>query len=55
VPTSPVIREIRWAPKDTIIRQARGSDYWPITWADWKSTFKAVDHDPAAMPALLLS
>ena len=33
-PPSPVIRRIRWAPKETIIRLAKGSDNWPITWAD---------------------
>jgi hypothetical protein len=29
-----VIREILWAPTDTVIRQAAGSDNWPVTWAD---------------------
>jgi CubicO group peptidase (beta-lactamase class C family) len=33
-PPSPVIREIAWAPKESIIRKARGSDNWPLTWAD---------------------
>jgi CubicO group peptidase (beta-lactamase class C family) len=33
-PPSPVIRAIRWAPAETIIRKARGSDTWPLTWAD---------------------
>jgi CubicO group peptidase (beta-lactamase class C family) len=33
-PLSPVIKEIRWAPTNTIIRRARGSDNWPLTWAD---------------------
>jgi len=33
-PRSPVIRRIRWAPKETIVRLARGSDNWPLTWAD---------------------
>src|SRR5690606_31982140 len=31
---SPVIRTIEWAPKSTIVRKARGSDNWPITWGD---------------------
>ena len=31
---SPVIREIIWAPRETIIRRAKGSDNWPMTWAD---------------------
>ena len=33
-PPSEVIGEIRWAPKETIFRQARGSDNWPLTWGD---------------------
>jgi len=33
-PPSPVIKGIEWAPVDTIIRRASGSDNWPITWAD---------------------
>src|SRR5687767_2341520 len=31
---SRVIKEIRWDPPTTIIRKARGSDNWPMTWAD---------------------
>ena len=33
-PPSPVIKSIQWADADTITRQARGSDNWPLTWAD---------------------
>jgi CubicO group peptidase (beta-lactamase class C family) len=33
-PRRSVIQEIRWAPVDTIRRAARGSDNWPLTWAD---------------------
>ncbi len=33
-PLSEVIRGIDWAPKETIVRQAKGSDNWPLTWAD---------------------
>jgi CubicO group peptidase (beta-lactamase class C family) len=33
-PPSKVIRRAEWAPKETIVRQARGSDNWPMTWAD---------------------
>ena len=29
---SAVIREIRWAPVKSIVRLAKGSDNWPITW-----------------------
>ncbi len=31
---SPVIRDTQWAPAETIIRRAKGSDNWPSTWAD---------------------
>jgi hypothetical protein len=33
-PPSPVIKAITWAPAGSIIRQAAGSDNWPMTWAD---------------------
>lgn len=33
-PPSAVIDEIQWAPADTIVRKAKGSDNWPMTWAD---------------------
>jgi CubicO group peptidase (beta-lactamase class C family) len=33
-PQSPVISRIDWAPKETIVRKARGSDNWPLTWGD---------------------
>src|SRR5439155_17838643 len=33
-PPSPVITGVTWAPKDTIVRRAKGSDNWPLTWAD---------------------
>ncbi len=33
-PPSPVIKEILWAPPETIVRRAKGSDNWPMTWAD---------------------
>ena len=31
---SGIIRKVEWAPASTIVRQAEGSDNWPITWAD---------------------
>src|SRR4051794_23605071 len=31
---SPLIREIIWAPAETIRRAAKDSDNWPLTWAD---------------------
>jgi CubicO group peptidase (beta-lactamase class C family) len=33
-PPSKVITGIAWAPRETIVRKARGSDNWPLTWAD---------------------
>jgi len=33
-PPSPVVAELRWAPAGEIIRLAKGSDNWPITWGD---------------------
>jgi hypothetical protein len=33
-PPSPAIGNIQWAPSSAIIRRAKGSDNWPITWAD---------------------
>jgi CubicO group peptidase (beta-lactamase class C family) len=33
-PPSPVVEWIEWDPPETIIRLARGSDNWPISWAD---------------------
>jgi CubicO group peptidase (beta-lactamase class C family) len=34
VPPSPVILGIDWAPPETIVRRARDSDNWPMTWGD---------------------
>ena len=40
-PPSKVITRITWAPVSSIIRKARGSDNWPITWADDDSLYTA--------------
>ena len=40
-PASPVIKGIEWAPPPTIIRKAKGSDNWPITWADDDNLYTA--------------
>ncbi|UCG56912.1 MAG: serine hydrolase [Phycisphaerales bacterium] len=40
-PPSPVIRGVEWAPADTIVRKAQGSDNWPITWADDDNLYTA--------------
>ncbi len=33
-PPSKAITAIAWAPKETILRKAKDSDTWPLTWAD---------------------
>ena len=33
-PQSTFIKEVVFAPKDKIVRLAKGSDNWPVTWAD---------------------
>ena len=38
---SPVTKEIRWAPAETIRRAAKGSDNWPLTWADDDTLYAA--------------
>jgi CubicO group peptidase (beta-lactamase class C family) len=40
-PPSPVIRGVRWAPKESIVRKAKGSDNWPLTWADDDAMYTA--------------
>lgn len=40
-PPSPLITGIRWAPASSIVRQARGGDNWPITWADDDNLYTA--------------
>ena len=33
-PPSKLISRVQWAPKESIVRKAKGGDNWPITWAD---------------------
>lgn len=33
-PPSPVIAAIQWAPSETIVRRAKGSDNFPLTWSN---------------------
>src|SRR5687768_10552587 len=40
-PPSPVIKAIQWAPTNTIIRQAKGSDRFPMTWSDDDAQYTA--------------
>ncbi len=35
------IKGIVWAPKETIVRAARGSDNWPMTWGDDDALYTA--------------
>jgi len=40
-PASPVIREVRFAPADSIVYRAEGSDLWPVTWGDDDAIYMA--------------
>jgi CubicO group peptidase (beta-lactamase class C family) len=40
-PPSPVIREIRFGEKSSIIRKSRDSDNWPLTWASDDNLYTA--------------
>ena len=40
-PPSTVITSLTWAPQQTIVRRARGSDNWPMTWADDDALYTA--------------
>jgi hypothetical protein len=40
-PPSKVIARLDWAPPDTIVRKAKGSDNWPLTWADDDALYTA--------------
>jgi len=40
-PASEIVKAVEWAPPDTIIRKAEGSDNWPMTWADDKNLYTA--------------
>ncbi len=40
-PRSSVIRSIQWAPVESIVSKANGSDNWPITWADDDALYTA--------------
>lgn len=41
VPASPVIKGIEWSSRETILRKARGSDNWPLTWGDDDAQYTA--------------
>ncbi len=40
-PPSPVIKEVVWAPKESIVRKAEGSDNWPLAWGDDDALYTA--------------
>jgi CubicO group peptidase (beta-lactamase class C family) len=40
-PPSPVIKNILWEPPAGIVRRAKGSDNWPMTWADDDAQYTA--------------
>lgn len=40
-PPSPVVQTIEWAPKESVIQLAKGSDNWPMTWADDDALYTA--------------
>jgi CubicO group peptidase (beta-lactamase class C family) len=40
-PPSPAITSLVWAPSSSVVRQATGSDTWPITWADDNDLYTA--------------
>src|ERR1043166_3441978 len=40
-PPSRVVRQLVWAPKESIIRKAHDSDNWPMTWADDDALYTA--------------
>ncbi len=40
-PPSPVIAGLRWAPKSAVLRLGKGSDNWPLTWADDDALYTA--------------
>lgn len=40
-PSSRLIQAIRWSPVASIVRRAKGSDNWPLTWADDDALYTA--------------
>ncbi len=40
-PQSTVIRGVTWAPKESIVRKAKGGDNWPLTWTADDELFTA--------------
>jgi hypothetical protein len=49
-PPSSVIAGIEWAPKETIIRDAKDGDNWPVTWADDDAIYSTWGDGTGFMP-----
>ncbi len=49
-PPSPVISSVEWAPIETITRDARGSDNWPMTWGDDDALYASYGDGNGFMP-----
>jgi CubicO group peptidase (beta-lactamase class C family) len=51
-PPSPVIKDVKWAPAESIVRKARGGDNWPLTWADDGHLYTAYGDGNGFEPAI---
>lgn len=51
-PSSPLIRGVRWAAVETVVRRASGSDNWPLTWADDDAIYTAYGDGSGFEPRL---
>jgi hypothetical protein len=51
-PPSPAITGVEWAPASSIVRQARGGDNWPITWADDDNLYTAYGDGKGFEPSI---
>jgi len=51
-PPSPVIKVVHWAPRESIIRRAKGGDNWPMTWADDGDLYTAYGDGNGFEPAI---
>ena len=49
-PPSQVIPQLTWAPPQTIRREARGSDNWPLTWGDDDALYGAYGDGQGFVP-----
>lgn len=49
-PPSPIIKQVDWAPASTILRLAKGSDNWPMTWGDDDALYTAYGDGQGFVP-----